>query len=439
MINWNIPCSTNVFLLMRKKLILPLFICFTTFLFAQLENSPCGSKTYSSAYLAEHPEEAKKITELERKTKEWILENQESVSTRGIVTIPVVVHLVYNDDKYNFSDIQIQGQIDALTADFRKYNSNQNIIPDEFKERAADVEIEFCLAKVRPAPDFGPTTGIERRKDTITNNIGTALINGTKRVICYTNEGGFDAWDPTQYLNIWVGEMDGLKGEATFPGMARVPEEDGIWINVEAFSFLCNNETDFHLGKTLTHEVGHYFNLKHIFGDIENCSNDDEVLDTPLQEMRNVGCPEYPKPSTCDSGEVNEMTVNYMDFVDDDCMAMFTKGQKDRMMAALNISRSGLMNSPGCGLMNNPTTLDKNKITIFPNPAQHCFHVDLGVEADYEVRMELMSASGQRIFSKRIHSKDIRSIDISSLPNGIYFLLIENGNNFASKKIIISK
>ena len=423
---------------MIRRLILPLLFLFSYSIFAQVEKSPCGAMAYSPAYLANHPEEEEKISKLEIKTHEWIAENQNAVSTRELITIPVVVHLVYNDDKFNFTDVEIQSQIDGLTADFTQSNSNQNIIPDHFKDRAANVEFEFCLATV--TPDGIRTNGIERKQNTSIENIGTDKVFGVKRTICYTSEGGLDAWDTNHYLNIWVGEMESILGEATFPGMARVPEEDGVFIDVEAFGFFCSDETNFHLGRTLTHEVGHFFNLKHIFGDVEDCNHDDGVEDTPLQKMRNSGCISEMKTNTCDSGEVYEMTVNFMDYVDDECMAMFTNGQKMRMLAALNTYRSGLKNSIGCSLINlEPTTIVPDKITTFPNPASNCVHIDLGIDADFQVNIKFINTAGQRLLSERVYVKDFRSFDISNYPNGIYFLLIENGNNFASKKIIISK
>ena len=423
---------------MKRNYTFPILLFFTLSLFAQVEKDPCGAISYSSAYLAEHPDEEEKLLELEMITQQWIEENKNAASSREIITIPVVVHIVVDLSKYNFQYYEIQSQIDGLTADFRKQNSNQSIIPDEFKDRAADVEIEFCLASIDP---FGQKTDGVQIRNTSIENFGESKINGLKRKICYFEEGGFDAWDPEHYLNIWVGEMESILGEATFPEMARVPEEEGVWIDTDAFAYFCSDVSDFHLGRTLTHEVGHYFNLKHIFGDSEDCLSDDGVADTPAQEKRNINCPEYPKINVCDSLEPHEMTVNFMDYVDDECMAMFTEGQKMRMLAALNTTRQGLKNSIGCNGLeeNTTTTLVRDSITVFPNPASDCIHVDLDIDTDYEIRMEMINTAGQRLFSQRVDAKDIRSIDVSYLPNGIYFILFENGSNFASKKIIIDK
>ena len=423
---------------MKINYTFPILLLFACSLFAQVEENPCGAISYSTAYLADHPDDEEKLLELETVTQKWIAEHQNSALTREVITIPVVVHVVVDITKHQLSNFEIQSQIDGLTADFRKLNSNQSLIPEEFKDRAADVEIEFCLASLTPTGI--KTNGIEILNTNI-EKFGEKRINGTKRAICYANEGGLDAWNPEQYLNIWVGEMESLLGEATFPGMARVPEEDGVWIDPNAFGFFCSDSTDFYLGRTLTHEVGHYFNLKHIFGDTEDCSSDDDIADTPAQERRNTGCPEYPKINGCDSLEPHEMTVNFMDYVDDECMAMFTEGQKMRMLAALNTVRSGLKDSQGCDgdTEVKTTTLDKNKINIFPVPASNCIHVDLQIDTDYQVRMEMVNAAGQRLFSQRVDAKDIRSIDVSKYPNGIYFLLFENGSNFASKKFIIDK
>ena len=359
---------------MKRNYILPIFLLFTLSLFAQIED-PCGAISYSDAYLAEHSDEEEKLLELESITQKWIQENQNSAMEREVITIPVVVHVVLDFSRYTLKHFEIEAQIDALTADFRKQNSNQSIIPEEFKDRAADVEIEFCLASIDPTGNI--TDGIQERNNT-EENFGTKRINGIKRAICHFDEGGYDAWNPEHYLNIWVGEMESILGEATFPGMARVPEEDGIWVDVDAFGFFCSDSTDFHLGRTLTHEVGHYFNLYHIFGPGENCISDDGIDDTPAQKSRNRGCPKDLKANECDSLEPYEMTVNYMDFIDDSCMAMFTEGQKIRMLAALNTTRKELKNSIGCaGLRTQKTTLVEENISVFPNPANNCVHVDL--------------------------------------------------------------
>ena len=423
---------------MKRINTLLVFLFFTSFLFAQSQSDPCGAISYSPDYLAHHPEEEEKLLEVEAITQQWIEDQQHAVMPREVITIPVVVHLVLDFTKYKIKDYEIQAQIDALTADFRKQNSNQNIIPEEFRDIAADVEIEFCLASKKP--DGTNTNGITQRINS-EPNFGEKKINGIKRAICFSNEGGQDAWDPNHYLNIWIGEMESLDGEATFPGMARVPEEDGVWIDPRSFTFFCGTDTHFFLGRTLTHEVGHYFNLNHIFGVSEDCSSDDGVDDTPAQQKRNTGCPEYPKLNVCDSLEPHEMTVNFMDYVDDDCMAMFTVGQKTRMLAALNTIRSGLKDSQGCSgnteVVTN--TLKKDKINIFPMPASDCIHVDLQVDPNYEVRIELVNSAGQRLYTERLYARDIRSIDVSQYPNGIYFILFENGSNFASKKIVINK
>lgn len=224
----------------------------------------------------------------------------------GIVTIPVVVHVIYNTTQQNISDAQIQSQIDVLNEDFAKTNSDVSLVPAEFSGLATNSEIRFTLAA---------TT----RKSTAKTSWGTN--NAMKS----SSQGGVDAWDATKYLNIWVCNIGGgILGYAQFPGGSAAT--DGVVIGPEFFGRVGYLAAPFNKGRTATHEVGHWLNLRHIWGD-GRCSADDFVVDTPVSDGPNYGCPSYPTVN-CRS---NDMTMNYMDYTDDACMFMFSEGQKTRM------------------------------------------------------------------------------------------------------------
>src|SRR5205085_7351896 len=138
----------------------------------------------------------------------------------------------------------------------------------------------------------------------------------------YTANGGHDAWNRDQYLNIWVCDLSGKIGYAQFPGGPAAT--DGVVIDYQAFGTLGTASIPFHLGRTATHEIGHWLNLRHIWGDA-NCG-DDLVADTPTQQTDNGGCPSFPHV-TCSNGPNGDMFMNYMDYVNDNCMNMFTAGQ----------------------------------------------------------------------------------------------------------------
>ena len=251
----------------------------------------------------------------------------------SIITIPVVVHIVYNNARENISLAQIQSQIDVLNEDFRRTNSDK----ENKWSQAADIEVEFCLASVDP--NGQPTNGITRKSSTRTSW-------GTRDAIKNPSAGGVRAWDATKYLNMWVGNIGGgILGYAQFPGGNR--NTDGVVMSPQFFGSSAKGsgfylENRFDLGRTTTHEVGHFLGLRHIWGD-GNCSRDDGIADTPNASGSNSGCRQK---TTCGSADMIE---NYMDYTDDRCMNLFTVGQKNRMRAVLDGTRRSLALSDRCG------------------------------------------------------------------------------------------
>jgi hypothetical protein len=229
----------------------------------------------------------------------------------GTLELPVVVNVLYHKPEENISDRQINSQLDVLNDDFAGTNKDVNATDTYNSVKAGNIKIKFLLQRVI------------RKYTTV-----TAFY--TNNAMKFSNRGGIDATSPETTLNIWVCNLGGgILGYAQFPGGNKAT--DGIVINTLAFgkgaAFTLYNDYD--LGRTATHEVGHYFNLRHIWGD-RQCGND-YVDDTPLHYTYNFGCPEAGKTSRCD-GSI-EMTMNYMDYTDDACMYMFTKGQAVRMQA----------------------------------------------------------------------------------------------------------
>lgn len=257
----------------------------------------------------------------------------------GPVIIPVVVHVVYNTDDQNISDAQIESQIKVLNEDFRKLNADVNNTPSDFKSVVADAQVQFQLA-VRD-PDCKQTNGITRTKTSVTTFKDDDRVKSAAT-------GGHDPWPRDKYLNIWIcGKLVNSKGQtllgyATFPGApAKV---DGVVINYKGFGNIGTAQSPYNKGRTATHEIGHWLDLHHIWGD-DYCG-DDGVVDTPTHNDPNYGCPTYPHKSTC-SGEPVEMTMNYMDYTDDGCMYMFTAGQVARINATLYGPRNAILSSDG--------------------------------------------------------------------------------------------
>lgn len=247
--------------------------------------------------------------------------------------IPVVFHVLYNQNTEQISENQILSQLQVLNEDFRRNNNDANNTPSEFTNVAADTEINFCLAKRTPNNDL--SSGITY---TYTNISSFSIYDNR---IFHDSLGGKTIWDPSKYLNIYVCNLTNALGFSSFPG--GVEQRDGVVIHYENFGTTGNLNSNYNKGRTATHEVGHWLNLLHIWGD-SNCGSD-LVDDTPEQEVENYGCPTHPSPTCSNSGD---MFQNFMDYSNDACMNLFTEGQKNRMHATLETERTNLSNQITC-------------------------------------------------------------------------------------------
>ena len=247
----------------------------------------------------------------------------------GIATIPVVVHVVYNIASENISVAQIKSQISALNRDYRAANPDKSKVPTVWKGLVANARIQFALAT--KDPNGKPTAGITQTKT-------TRASFGDNDAVKTASTGGVAGWPSTRYLNIWVCTLaGGLLGYAQFPGGPK--KTDGVVILNTAFGTTGTAKAPFNLGRSVTHEVGHWLNLRHIWGDTEDCSGSDMVADTPNAATPNFGKPNFPHVS-CGNGPNGDMFMNYMDYVDDNAMVMFTTQQVARMQTALDGARS---------------------------------------------------------------------------------------------------
>ena len=334
--------------LKRFTIALLLTMVLGSFLQAQVRN--CGTMEYLEYQQQQEPNRSLKMMEIERHTNDY-LEGHERVD--GVITIPVVVHVVWNTAAENISDAQIQSQIDILNEDFRRLNTDASNTPADFQGIAADSEIEFCLATVDP--NGASTNGITRTQTSVT-------AFSTNDAVKFNSSGGKDAWPASDYLNIWVCDISGgILGYAQFPGGSAAT--DGVVNDYQYFGNIGTATAPFDLGRTCTHEIGHWLNLRHIWGD-GNCSVDDFVNDTPTADGPNYtgGACTYPGPNSCNdgAGDLPDMFQNYMDYSDDGCMNLFTLGQKARMRALFNTggARESLLNSDACGMATPPTCED---------------------------------------------------------------------------------
>ena len=322
-----------------------LAIAMTVLVFSPLQAQHAGEQVENNArervchtmgnldrLMHEKPKMAQRMALIEKQTETYVRQVQVNPAQRSqlVVTIPVVFHILYNTAAENISEAQVMSQMDILNEDFRRLNADQ----DNVWSQAADTQIEFCLAS--QDPNGNPTDGILRMPTNLTSF-------GTNDAMKFTSQGGSDAWPASDYMNFWVCDLgSNLLGYAQFPGGPA--STDGIVCNYTATGSTGTASTPFDLGRTATHEVGHYLNLRHIWGD-GGCGASDFVDDTPDSDGPNYGC--ALGSAACGT---TDMVQNYMDYSDDACMNLFTQGQSDRMNALFTPggARASLVSSPGC-------------------------------------------------------------------------------------------
>jgi hypothetical protein len=252
--------------------------------------------------------------------------------------IPLAVHIVYNKQVQNISDAQIKSQIDTLNQDYSRTNPDAANTPSAFLDVAVDTGIQFCLAKV-----IRTQTNVKEFTDNAVKSCST---------------GGSDALDTTKYMNIWVCRLgSGLLGYAEFPN-TEVSKTYGVVMNYEAFGNMGTARSPYNKGRTLTHEISHCLNVRHVFEEgvpETQCSKTDYCLDIPTQKEKNFGCPKFPHTEDCAINAPGVMFMNYMDYVDDACMNIFTKDQAARMNATLSIAPYDKLAVAACAPTQNTT------------------------------------------------------------------------------------
>ncbi len=269
----------------------------------------CVSHEHLEKQMAENPELAAKMQEIERFTKQVETDPNARI-VNGVLEIPVVFNVLYRTTAENISLAQLQSQIDALNEDFQARNADYNTANNPYSSVRANIGYRFVLDQVL-------------RKSTRKTSWGTN--DACKK----TSSGGLAAVSPTTKLNMWICTIGGgILGYAQFPGGAS--STDGVVMDGKYTGRTGTATAPFNLGRTATHEVGHWMNLRHIWGDA-NCGSD-LVSDTPTHDSPNGGVPAVGTRSTC-SGTPLEMYMNYMDYTDDRGMYMFSLGQKTRMDA----------------------------------------------------------------------------------------------------------
>ncbi len=394
----------------------------------------CGSMEYKAMEEKANPA-LKSIREQLEIEMQHYMKNNPAMSTQALITMPIVFHVVYNGAAENVSDNCIAQTLIALNKDFRKQNADfATKCPAVFQPMAADCEMQFCMATKDPTG--AASNGITRTSTTVASF-------STNNAVKYTAQGGKDVWDRNKFVNLWVCDLgSSLLGYGQFPGGSAAT--DGV---VCHYKYLVQSggcgAAPFELGRTTVHELGHFFNLRHIWGDA-NCG-DDQVADTPTQQGSNFGCPTFPKV-TCSNGPNGDMHVNYMDYVDDKCMVMFTAGQKTRMVAALNTStRSGLLTSAATNCGATSIGISENYlsdlVSVFPNPSSGVFTINASIPNVSTADIIIYNAIGEAVLEKRITIKygNGVEVDLTDKPEGMYLIKLKTSEGVVTKQIVISK
>jgi hypothetical protein len=341
-----------------------------------------------------------------------------------VIMIPVVVHVLYKSADQNISDAQVKSQIAVLNRDYRLLNTDTTLTPQVFRNRRADVRIQFCLAQVDP--NGYRTNGIIHKK---TGKDFFFADDGMK----FSASGGNDAWDTKQYLNIWVCNMFGrVLGYGTPPG--GTAKTDGVVIMYDVFGTIGNLRAPYIKGRTTTHEVGHWLGLKHLWGDAD--CGDDGIGDTPPQKSYNFGCPSFPRLSGCGNGPSGDMFMNFMDYSDDVCMNLFTQDQRRKMrgLFASGGFRNSMLVGFACdstaaqgGPLPEPVPEEEGRIQVYPNPV----HDQLTISTNkpnllVDQWATLVNAQGKKVWQQQLR-QSVNKVSFITLPAGIYFLQIGTG------------
>lgn len=376
---------------------------------------------------------------------------------RPIITIPVVVHVIHNGEAIgtgtNISNAQIQSQIDVLNEDFRRLNADILSVPAAFRGVSVDPLIQFCLAQQKP--DGTITNGIERILAPTQSQYPSNIPEGYRFVNMGTMEDFFkptSIWNRDKYLNIWIAHLLPIPvqlipplGYAQFPGGDA--NTDGIVIEYTVFGRIGNLLPDYNLGRCTVHEVGHWLNLKHIWGDditanpsLPECSQDDDSIDTPLQSTSSFGCSSFPFYDNCTPNSPGNypgiMFMNQMDYSNDSCRSLFTYGQFVRTDATLFNQRIGLLTSQGCvpGILA-LSDFEIKEIKLFPNPTSSKVFFDNANTSFKEVAV--YNYLGQEVSKTAFTSiSNNQEVDMSSLSAGVYILKFSNNETSQSVKVV---
>jgi len=397
----------------------------------------CASELNLPLIQQNNPSMYQRIMALEQHTQNYInsVNNGNNAARltnpNATIIIPIVVHVLHRGEAIgvgrNITDAQIQSQIDVLNEDFRRLNADAINTPVAFQPLAADANFEFRLACIDP--NGNPTNGITRTFAGVNQfnplgniNPSDGSIDEQATGIKFTNSGGRDAWPTDRYLNIWVCDLaGGLIGYGQFPFEYSVkPNTDGVVMLFNAFGRVGNLLPNFNQGRVCVHEIGHWLNLRHIWGDA-NCGND-FVDDTPPQASPNWGCPAFPH-ITCNNGPNGDMFMNYMDYTNNGCQNIYTRGQSLRMRAVF-AQRGG----PRASFI-------ENYFNIIPPSSNFCISGSLSLFNPNCLPVTWDIVSGPAVITS---GQGTNTINIQKTGDGIAVVRATSGSYIDEQEVVLS-
>lgn len=429
---------------MKAKLIIA--VCAVLYCLPAFAQRNCGQQAMFRYLERQDPGALQQIEQARQNAFLRLSESQTTDRTLFKTTeetiIPVIFHIVLDSSQINTLggidglESRIKTQIQVINDDFNGRNADKSKVPSVWAPLFTNVGISFGLAHV--SPDGTYTPGYEIRY--VTKGTSFDAENGAKAAK-FSTSGGLDAWDNSKYLNIWIANLKIIGSTALGitapPGFSFTKPELGIALNYLAFGSRVSPSQvfikNFDLGRTLTHELGHYFYLWHTWGDDEGtCAKDDGFSDTPMQGDNSSGTPVFPRFDVCTPSGNGIMFMNYMDYTDDISLYMFTLQQGD--MVRSQLSPGGLSYS----LTQSKYLLDTQykpspEILIGPNPTRDYLYLNYDPVSNPLEKVIVMNMWGQKVIETT--EQNITRIDLQSFAKGIYFVHCYFKNEIVKQKI----
>lgn len=475
---------------MNKKL----FILFSILMTAQVgahAQRKCGAEQLRSAIIARYPEAEQKFEEqrasLQSTADAYTLQKNAHAGEKTTATsaIPVVFHIVVDSAQFNLLGgtagiaKRCDSQIAVLNRDYNRQNSDSTLIPTSWKPLYASVGIHFGLAHTDPAGHGAP--GYELKIIPASPGGFSSGSSGDYSSAKHNSSGGADAWDVTKYLNVWCiyfsdnHTLLGITSPQSHVTAGWIPaNEAGVCLNYLTLGkrtaatdhyISTGYSSDYYdMGRTLTHEFGHFFEIWHTWGDDGgSCpwsgGHDDGLSDTPPEGDMKFG--NYPYTITggtyVDSCHNNGATnvqpigvacLDFMNYTDDKAMQLFTPNQASVMASKVASGGENYTLTQNPALLLYPDTINhaaisqvsaEKSLSIFPNPTTGIINVAFDPGSDELQQISILNTLGRKVYEvdTRGNSKDFYSVDLSGLAGGIYFVQCSFVSGCITRKVLL--